>query len=103
MAIGMRKAINEKCKDCIYDPASGLGTWRQQTEGCTSTTCPLYPLRPVSATGDVALSRKATFKANNPDWQPPSHIPTGSGQRGRLEPRNGPTMETSASAVAPVA
>ena len=44
----MRKAINEKCKECIYDPLSGLGTWRQQTEGCTSTDCPLYELRPRS-------------------------------------------------------
>ncbi len=48
MALSMRKAINAKCKDCIYDPKSGLGTWRQQVEGCTSTNCALYPLRPVS-------------------------------------------------------
>ena len=44
----MRKAIDAMCKWCIYDPLSGLGTWRQQTEGCTSTDCPLYELRPVS-------------------------------------------------------
>lgn len=42
----MRKAIDAYCKGCIYDPLSGLGTWRQQTEGCTSTDCPLYELRP---------------------------------------------------------
>jgi hypothetical protein len=42
----MRAAINAKCKECIYDDLSGLGTWRQQTEGCTSTECPLYELRP---------------------------------------------------------
>jgi len=44
----MRKAVNNKCKECIYDPLSGLGTWRQQVEGCTSTDCPLYPVRPLS-------------------------------------------------------
>ena len=44
----MRDAINKKCKDCIYDDLSGLGTWRQQTEGCTSTDCPLYLLRPLT-------------------------------------------------------
>ena len=42
----MRKAIDAKCKECIYDDLSGLGTWRQQTEGCLSTDCPLYELRP---------------------------------------------------------
>ena len=48
MAASLRQAINAKCKDCIYDPLSGLGTWRQQVEGCTSTDCGLYPVRPVS-------------------------------------------------------
>ena len=44
----LRKAINEKCKDCGYDDQSGLGTWRQQTEGCTVKLCPLWPVRPLS-------------------------------------------------------
>lgn len=44
-----RKAIDAKCKDCIYDPESGLGTWRQQTEACTITDCALWPFRPMSA------------------------------------------------------
>lgn len=43
----MRAAINAKCKDCIYDPKSGLGTWREQVELCGSTGCPLYPVRPL--------------------------------------------------------
>lgn len=42
-----RKAVNEKCKDCIYDPA-WVGTWRQQVQLCTVKSCPLYALRPVS-------------------------------------------------------
>ena len=44
----LRQAINAKCKDCIYDPLSGLGSWRQQVGGCTSTDCPLWPIRPVA-------------------------------------------------------
>ena len=43
----MRKAIDAYCKGCIFDALSGLGTWRQQTEGCPSTDCPLYELRPL--------------------------------------------------------
>lgn len=46
--MSLRKAINDKCKECIHDPLSGLGTWRQQTEGCTSKDCPLWPVRPVT-------------------------------------------------------
>ena len=47
----MRRAINAKCKECIYDPIGGSGNWRQQVEACTVTGCPLYPLRPVSRAG----------------------------------------------------
>lgn len=43
----LRGAINDKCKDCIYDPLAG-GTWRQQVEDCTCTDCPLYDVRPKS-------------------------------------------------------
>jgi hypothetical protein len=34
--ISLRQAINAKCKDCIYDPLSGLGTWREQVARCTA-------------------------------------------------------------------
>lgn len=95
MAIGMRKAIDAKCKDCIYDPSAGLGSWRQQTEGCTSTACPLYHLRPVSATGDTAQARKATFRANNPDWQPPRHLATARGLQSRERTQEGPSTAPS--------
>jgi hypothetical protein len=30
MGESLRAAIDAKCKDCIWDPASGLGTWRAQ-------------------------------------------------------------------------
>ena len=43
-----RKAIDDMCRSCIYDPIGGRGTWRQQVEACTARRCPLYPVRPVS-------------------------------------------------------
>jgi len=45
--MSMRKAINDKCRDCNYDQLD-KGTWRQQVEACRCTDCPLYPYRPVS-------------------------------------------------------
>lgn len=47
------KAINDKCKDCIYDSLSP-GTWRKQVEDCTASPeskhpCPLWELRPTSS------------------------------------------------------
>lgn len=44
-----KKAINDKCKECIYDPHSGMGTWREQVAACTSYNCPLYKFRPLPA------------------------------------------------------
>lgn len=44
-----KKAIDEHCKGCTYDPAQP-GTWRQQVENCTVYTCELYEYRPVSTT-----------------------------------------------------
>ena len=45
--MGLRKAINDKCKDCIYDEY-GKGNWRQQVMACTMPKCPLYDVRPIS-------------------------------------------------------
>lgn len=43
------EAINERCKECIYDPSSGGGTWRQQVESCTSeNSCALWKFRPLT-------------------------------------------------------
>ena len=39
--------INEKCKECLYDPEVE-GTWRMQVEACELTDCALYPYRPKS-------------------------------------------------------
>ena len=43
--MSLRKAINDKCKDCIYDPLAP-GTWRQQVYMCAVPECPLYSVRP---------------------------------------------------------
>ena len=47
--MSLRKAINEKCRDCIYDPLSGLGHWRQQVEACLIASCSLHRVRPRSS------------------------------------------------------
>ena len=47
----LRSAINAKCKECIYDPIAGGGTWRSQVTECTSVTCPLFDVRPTSGGG----------------------------------------------------
>ena len=42
--MSLRKPVDEKCKDCIYDPTVP-GTWRQQVALCTAKTCPLWDVR----------------------------------------------------------
>lgn len=54
--MSLRKAINEKCKDCIYDPLDS-GNWRQQVTGCTSRDCSLWLVRPISRPKDGQISR----------------------------------------------
>lgn len=43
----LRQAINDKCKDCTYDPQAD-GRWREQVAACTVTRCPLWGVRPKS-------------------------------------------------------
>lgn len=54
MSASLRGAINAKCRECIYDPVGGTGTWRQQVEACTATRCGLWAVRPVSEGGSGA-------------------------------------------------
>lgn len=42
----LRNAINEKCKECVYDPLLP-GTWRAQVANCNCSACPLYSVRPI--------------------------------------------------------
>ncbi len=46
--MSLRKAINNKCKDCIYDKFD-KGTWRGQVSACLSDDCALHPYRPVDS------------------------------------------------------
>jgi hypothetical protein len=47
--MGLRAAINAKCKGCVYDP-SAPGNWRQQVTCCAVKTCPLWEYRPQTST-----------------------------------------------------
>lgn len=49
MMVSLRNAINAMCRSCIYDPGNGNGKWREQVTACTSSNCPLHPIRPRSA------------------------------------------------------
>lgn len=51
MSVSLRAAINAKCKDCLYDPECGGGTWREQIAKCSSVNCPLWPVRPFPEAG----------------------------------------------------
>ena len=65
--ISLRKAINHKCKECLYDPcAVGLGPWRMQVEACTSSQCPLFEVRPRGRCRKVnGDAQKGVFPAEN--------------------------------------
>lgn len=45
--MSLRKCINEKCRDCIYDSIAP-GKWRQQVTLCSVKSCALYDVRPKS-------------------------------------------------------
>ena len=49
--VSVRKAVNAKCKDCSWDPAAP-GTWKVQIQCCPCIECPLWPIRPVSESGE---------------------------------------------------
>ena len=52
--MSLRSAINDKCRDCIYDPLCGGGTWREQVAQCSVKSCALWPVRPAPETGPYA-------------------------------------------------
>lgn len=56
--MSLRRAINDMCKQCIYDPQGGSGTWRQQVEACPSKGCPLWGHRPVSKRVDQEVTEE---------------------------------------------
>ena len=46
--MSLRKAVNDYCRDCVYDPLD-YGSAAQQIACCTALTCKLHPKRPVTA------------------------------------------------------
>ena len=47
--MSLRKAVNAKCRECIYDPdAKGLGSALNQITNCELTDCPLWSVRPTN-------------------------------------------------------
>jgi len=70
----LREAINNKCKECIYDSRS-KGTWRQQVKDCTSTSCPLYSVRPRPIVQNSPNSGQKTTETNRLKGEAiPTHI-----------------------------
>ncbi len=68
MTISLRKAINMKCKDCIYDPSQrGGGTWREQIAACSAIKCPLWPVRPAPGSGPLANPPRDP-ETVSPEW-----------------------------------
>jgi hypothetical protein len=61
--MSMRKAINDKCKDCIYDKHSP-GTWREQVAQCSCISCALWPLRPAPSGGPFANPPRAASEVS---------------------------------------
>ena len=43
----LKKCIEEKCKDCTYDPQQA-GSWRSQVQDCRVKTCALWEVRPIT-------------------------------------------------------
>ena len=71
--MSLRKAINLKCAECVYDPMPGNGSWREQVKNCAGVTCPLYHVRPLPdgekhavpvAIPDVITQRRNDAKLN---------------------------------------
>lgn len=66
--VGLRAAINAHCRDCIYDPKSGGGTWREQVAQCSVISCALWPIRPAPASGPYANPPRNPATVT-PEWR----------------------------------
>jgi hypothetical protein len=67
MGVHLRGAVNAKCKECIHDPRSGTGKWREQVAQCSVLGCPLWPVRPLPKMGPYANS-PAVPATTPPGW-----------------------------------
>ena len=62
--MSLRKAIDIKCKDCIYH-RHDAGTWRKQVALCESKSCPLWPVRTKGATHPLRGPVSPEFSAES--------------------------------------
>ena len=65
--MSLRNAINANCRDCIYDPLSGGGTWRQQVAQCSVIRCALWRVRPGPRSGPYADAARDPANVT-PEW-----------------------------------
>lgn len=55
--LSAQKAIDAKCKDCIYDELD-IGTWRDQTTLCPAKSCDLWEYRPLNKASKLAIKEE---------------------------------------------
>lgn len=84
-------AVEDMCRVCTHDSLDH-GTWKQQMTACEVTTCPLYPVRPITHGGmpDVIVERlEAQFGLTRPQvmvWLDAPQLPPDGGDY-RAAPR----------------
>ncbi|MDA9568286.1 hypothetical protein N9S37_03655 [Gammaproteobacteria bacterium] len=66
--MSLRKPVDEKCKDCIYDPTAA-GTWRQQVFLCSANSCPLWRIR-AKPTSPIPESTLRWYGVDLDQFQP---------------------------------
>ena len=67
--MSLRHAINNKCRECIYCPITGTGSWRRLCAACTSKPCPFWPVRPEPCPTN-ALALNALENSKNGKFTP---------------------------------
>jgi hypothetical protein len=65
--MSLRKPVDEKCKDCIYDPTAP-GTWRQQVFLCSANSCPLWDKR-AKPTSPIPESTLRWYGVDSAEFQ----------------------------------
>ena len=81
--MSLRAAINEKCRDCIYDEAAA-GSAATQIELCTGWDCPLWKVRPIRVQRvpysrpvceeQLLSAEMAAYRLEYPRLIPPAHL-----------------------------
>ncbi len=74
-----QESINAFCRQCIYDPYGGRGTWREQVAACTARTCPLYAYRPLPDYSGRASATEQDQAATLPTGEG-DYLPDGAAQ-----------------------